>query len=166
MGKNKKEVSQEAYVEASKNNIHGKKDFSNWIKVLRPKVYITDSSNFKRLVQDLTGNGTSSEPSRERSRIEKVPIIDIYDQDQGEPESSLEVVSIGATTDSSDDNNQVFLDQDFNRVSNQNGLEDIMYLGNSEADQQVHDLLAYWDIESWLLESTDPCTSLYNGTCG
>ncbi|EXC25810.1 hypothetical protein L484_019444 [Morus notabilis] len=118
MGKNKKELSQEASVEASKNNIHGKKDFSNRIKVLRPKVYITDSSNIKRLVQNLPGNGTSSEPSRERSRIEKVPIIDIYDQDQGEPESSLEVVSIGATTDSSDDNNQVFLDQDFNRVSN------------------------------------------------
>ncbi|KDP34053.1 hypothetical protein JCGZ_07624 [Jatropha curcas] len=32
---------------------------SSWIKVLRPKVYITDSSSFKKLVQQLTGNGTS-----------------------------------------------------------------------------------------------------------
>ncbi|KAF3652262.1 hypothetical protein FXO38_16193 [Capsicum annuum] len=37
-----------------------KKHFNNLIKFLRPKVYITSSSNFKTLVQKLTGNGSIS----------------------------------------------------------------------------------------------------------
>ncbi|GFZ12717.1 hypothetical protein Acr_23g0011020 [Actinidia rufa] len=36
-----------------------KKQISSLTRILRPKVYITDSSTFKSLVQQLTGNGTS-----------------------------------------------------------------------------------------------------------
>ncbi|WCJ44532.1 hypothetical protein M5689_025194 [Euphorbia peplus] len=36
-----------------------KKQFNSLIEVLRPKVYITNVSNFKTLVQELTGNNTS-----------------------------------------------------------------------------------------------------------
>ncbi|KAK3183397.1 hypothetical protein Dsin_030683 [Dipteronia sinensis] len=40
---------------------HEKKQFNTLIKVLRPKVYITDSSTFKSLVQQLTGlNGAAA----------------------------------------------------------------------------------------------------------
>lgn len=35
--------------------------FDSLINVLRPKVYITDTSCFKKLVQELTGNGTARE---------------------------------------------------------------------------------------------------------
>lgn len=59
----------------SKNNSHhnheNKKDLNNLIKFLKPKVYITDSSNFKNLVQQLTGNGNSpiiSSPPQENSQ--------------------------------------------------------------------------------------------------
>ena len=38
---------------------NSKKQLNKLIKVLRPKVYITDSSSFKRLVQELTGNGNN-----------------------------------------------------------------------------------------------------------
>ncbi|KAI3730395.1 hypothetical protein L1987_61565 [Smallanthus sonchifolius] len=34
--------------------------FNNLIKVLKPKVFITTSSNFKTLVQELTGNGSQT----------------------------------------------------------------------------------------------------------
>lgn len=42
-----------------------KRQLNNLIKIQRPKVYITDSSDFKNLVQQLTGNGKYSpiEPS-------------------------------------------------------------------------------------------------------
>ncbi|PIN11577.1 hypothetical protein CDL12_15819 [Handroanthus impetiginosus] len=39
-----------------------KQNLNGLIKILRPKVYITDSSNFKNLVQELTGNGKIYSP--------------------------------------------------------------------------------------------------------
>lgn len=151
-----KKVSQSTSVKTSKN--HEKKDFNSWIKVLKPKVYITDSSSFKRLVQELTGNGsgttystiTSPPPTKPRE-LEKVPVIEIDEDQEIEPQSSVEA-SIDATADSFEYFcNQVFVDQEFNQVCNEISLEDIN-LGNSAANQNV-DLLAYWDLESWLLDS-------------
>ncbi|KAK4846565.1 hypothetical protein QYF36_019210 [Acer negundo] len=57
MGKKK---SPESVMKISKNHHkqhhhHEKKQFNSLINVLRPKVYITDSSTFKSLVQQLTG---------------------------------------------------------------------------------------------------------------
>ncbi|CAI9757176.1 unnamed protein product [Fraxinus pennsylvanica] len=43
----------------SKNDKKQKHPINNLIKNLRPKVYIIDSSNFKNLVQELTGHGNS-----------------------------------------------------------------------------------------------------------
>lgn len=37
-----------------------KYDFNKLIKLLKPKVYITESCNFKNLVQQLTGNNNGS----------------------------------------------------------------------------------------------------------
>lgn len=157
-----KKVSQSTSVKTSKNN--EKKDFNSWIKVLKPKVYITDSSSFKQLVQELTGNGngttSSSHTLTKPQEIKKVPVIEIDEDD--EPESSAEAASFSfdATTDSSEFCNQVFLDQDFTQVYNEVFLEDIN-LENSVANQQV-DLLAYWDIEKLLLDY-DSRGSLCNG---
>ncbi|PON35264.1 VQ motif containing protein [Parasponia andersonii] len=162
-----KKVSQSKCLKTSKSN--EKKDFNSWIKVLRPKVYITDSSSFKQLVQELTGNGTTASPSAIPSpppmkprELENVRVIEIEEDQEREPESSVEA-SIDATADWSTEfcNNQVFVDQDFNQVCNEICLEDIN-LGNSVANQQV-DLLAYWDIESWLLDGDS--YGFYNG-CG
>ncbi|XVF81679.1 hypothetical protein PTKIN_Ptkin15bG0174600 [Pterospermum kingtungense] len=77
------------------------------MKVLRPKVYITDSSSFKSLVQQLTGNGTSpsSSPSSSSSSsslpqiVENlVPVdvdVELIDDHgrHGNPESSMETSS-------------------------------------------------------------------------
>lgn len=61
-----KKFSQDS-VKISKMSSSNKKiNLNSLIKVLRPKVYITDSSTFKTLVQELTGNGngiTSPSPS-------------------------------------------------------------------------------------------------------
>ncbi|KAK2661922.1 hypothetical protein Ddye_000496 [Dipteronia dyeriana] len=54
-----KKISTESVMKISKNHHkhhhHEKKQFNSLIKVLRPKVYITDPSTFKCLVQQLTG---------------------------------------------------------------------------------------------------------------
>ncbi|OWM78770.1 hypothetical protein CDL15_Pgr002941 [Punica granatum] len=47
-----------------------KKSFSRLISALRPKVYITESSSFKQLVQELTGNGSQTEPREELLTVE------------------------------------------------------------------------------------------------
>ncbi|CAA2961647.1 Hypothetical predicted protein [Olea europaea subsp. europaea] len=47
----------------SKNSKKQQHPINNLIKNLRPKVYIIDSSNFKNLVQELTGNGNGNENS-------------------------------------------------------------------------------------------------------
>ncbi|CAA2967688.1 Hypothetical predicted protein [Olea europaea subsp. europaea] len=45
----------------SKNDKKQQHPLNSLIKNLRPKVYIIDSSNFKNLVQELTGNGNGNE---------------------------------------------------------------------------------------------------------
>ncbi|XAR52803.1 hypothetical protein NMG60_11021079 [Bertholletia excelsa] len=53
------------------------KNLSNLIKILRPKVYITDSSTFKTLVQELTGNGKGESPSS--SQCIPQPVMEIQE---------------------------------------------------------------------------------------
>ncbi|XVE72357.1 hypothetical protein DITRI_Ditri11bG0033000 [Diplodiscus trichospermus] len=94
-----------------------KQQLNSLIKMLRPKVYITDSSSFKTLVQDLTGNGSCSSrgdssqlllpsspsPSSSSSLpqiVEKVvPVIDVED-DHGNPENSMDDSSLDASVES------------------------------------------------------------------
>ncbi|XVF31770.1 hypothetical protein REPUB_Repub17cG0020900 [Reevesia pubescens] len=89
----KKILSQVQAVKISKTS--DKKQLNSLIKVLRPKVYITDSSSFKTLVQHLTGNGATvsqSLPSSSPQMVEKVlTVIDVEDHDhESNPESSME----------------------------------------------------------------------------
>ncbi|KAJ9168176.1 hypothetical protein P3X46_019735 [Hevea brasiliensis] len=92
----------EASPRISKNE---KKQLNSWIKVLRPKVYITDSSSFKRLVQELTGNGTTTPTiiSKPQTVDKKLTITSSSIEDHGDPESSLET----STLDSFEFPNQV-----------------------------------------------------------
>ena len=166
MGKNKKVTGQAESSKASKNNnIHEKKDLNRLIKVLRPKVYITDSASFKMLVQELTGNGSSSSPIASQStipmkpqerRIKEALVIDVEEEYLGDPESSFES-SIEAEPYSCEFLNQLCLDQEFNQMCKEIGLED-MNSGSSQANQLDTDLFAYCDIDSSLLDTTNPYT--------
>lgn len=82
--------------------------FNNLIKVLKPKVYITNSSNFKNLVQELTGNGSqtpiipsfSSPIAMPIASSEPPHVIEIDDDDS--PVPSLEYSSDPSLEFSSD----------------------------------------------------------------
>ncbi|CAI9784345.1 unnamed protein product [Fraxinus pennsylvanica] len=53
--------SSQSSMKISKNDKKQQHPLNGLIKNLRPKVYIIDSSNFKNLVQELTGNGIGNE---------------------------------------------------------------------------------------------------------
>ncbi|KAK7305000.1 hypothetical protein VNO77_42898 [Canavalia gladiata] len=95
-----RKVSQ-ASVKISKDDKQ-QQQFNSLIKVLRPKVYITDSSSFKKLVQELTGNGsptTLSPPPLEPNVVENYPLM--VTEAQRDPENSVDVsVSPEATSNS------------------------------------------------------------------
>ncbi|KAF5731335.1 hypothetical protein HS088_TW18G00012 [Tripterygium wilfordii] len=93
-----KKVNQKSF-RISKNS-NQKQQFNSLIKVLKPKVYITDSSSFKGLVQELTGDGGSTTSSPIAETVpENVPVL-------VETESSIEG-SIDASNDSLEFCNQV-----------------------------------------------------------
>lgn len=158
----------QASLKVSKNE----RQLQSLIKVLRPKVYITDGSSFKRLVQELTGNGSSitSPPTIEPDvQLANVPVIDI--KDQKDPESSIEA-SFASLEYSSELCHQVSLSEELNQVSNPIYLYDstfedsavnydstfqdsVVNYDSSFQDSTVNygvDLLAYNDLDSWLLD--------------
>lgn len=145
----------QASLKVSKNE----RQLQSLIKVLRPKVYITDSSSFKRLVQELTGNGSSitSPPTIEPDvQLANVPVIDI--KDQKDPESSIEA-SFASLEYSSELCHQVLLSEELNQVWNPIYLDDSTF-EDSRVNHEVG-LLDYHDLESWLLEM-EPLIPFYN----
>ncbi|CAN6573898.1 unnamed protein product [Malus baccata var. baccata] len=139
-------------------------ELSGLIRLLRPKVYITDSSSFKRLVQDLTGNGTSNPittssslshpPKKHRPPVEEekeIPVVvDI------EPEGSVDV-SADASFDSLELCSQVFMnDQEFNQLSYQIYADDHTTTttstldGSAEEQLLVDDMLPFQELEQLL----------------
>ncbi|KAM1113188.1 hypothetical protein ACFX13_046825 [Malus domestica] len=157
-----KKVSQQTIsLKISKNE---NKEFNSLIRLLRPKVYITDSSSFKRLVQDLTGNGTSNPittssslshpPKKHRPPVEEekeIPVVvDI------EPEGSVDV-SADASFDSSELCSQVFMnDQEFNQLCYQIYADDHTTTttstleGSAEEQLLVDDMLPFQELEQLL----------------
>ncbi|KAF2304291.1 hypothetical protein GH714_029476 [Hevea brasiliensis] len=126
----------EASPRISKNE---KKQLNSWIKVLRPKVYITDSSSFKRLVQELTGNGTTTPTiiSKPQTVDKKLTITSSSIEDHGDPESSLET----STLDSFEFPNQV--------ISFPEGLSQSYIEDNTSDDLWMNQ---QGDLESLLLD--------------
>lgn len=155
-----------------------KQRFSNSIRALRPRVYITDTSKFKTLVQELTGNGKgsssciSSPPEGSSPQdIQEAPFIGIEDQEHDDRESSLETISVEGYVHNSFDLCKVFQTDHHQEVSQVHSYNQQAYMADISAfgdhlslpmDQQ-EDFLAYHDLESWLLSTEEPCSSSYNG---
>ncbi|KAL1567306.1 hypothetical protein AAHA92_02797 [Salvia divinorum] len=75
-----------------KSSKHVKKpQLTNWMKILRPKVYIIDTYNFKSLVQQLTGNG----------KYQEVPLVETYHQDSHHRHHNTEGMSVAASVEAS-----------------------------------------------------------------
>ena len=147
MGKNLNKASQKI----SKNE---KQQFNSLIKVLRPKVYITDSSSFKQLVQELTGNGSSTTTSPtplELNMVENYPLIGDEVQ-RVHTDTSFEVsVENEATTNSSELCYTATMNEEFDQVWNQMCLDHVV-LEDSMASQPLDPLWAHQNLESLLLD--------------
>jgi hypothetical protein len=151
-----------------------KKEFNSLIRLLRPKVYITDCSTFKTLVQDLTGNGSSNisittSSSSHPQQQHKVPVVDVEEY-QVEPERRTSVeVSTDTSFDSSEFCNQeVFMnDQELNQLCYQMYSDDttttnILEGSSPSTADQLVDMSPFQDLESWLLGS-EPFDPFNNG---
>ncbi|KAK4369089.1 hypothetical protein RND71_012881 [Anisodus tanguticus] len=148
--------------EASKSQ---KKQFNNLIKLLKPKVYITHSSNFKNLVQQLTGNnfGSSSSSSPMISSSPPLPPPDHHDHDQRlqsihqyyyqEYSQELSVDSSEGSIPSSININMLH-EPCFSLLDNSI---------NSMASQETDISEEYYrNIEAWLLEMDSYSTNYYH----
>lgn len=149
MGKN---LSQASHIISKK----GKQQFNSLIKVLRPKVYITESSTFKKLVQELTGNGsstTSSPTLLEPLKMAKdFPLIGPEILPRDHPEVTIEASDSTEEATTSSCSSELccaaMMNEEFNQVCNQICLEDIV-LDSQPLDQY---LWAYQNLESLLFD--------------
>ncbi|MBA0617926.1 hypothetical protein Godav_027335 [Gossypium davidsonii] len=128
----------------SKTSCSDKKPLMNsMIKVLRPKVYIIDSSSFKSLVQELTGNPTVSSPSSSSSSEKMVPVIEVED-DHGNPESSMEYsASFDASVESFRACNGLTLPLDDSNISSE-----YMLMNQRESSLVYGDLQAFLELDA------------------
>ncbi|KAK1566443.1 hypothetical protein Q3G72_000020 [Acer saccharum] len=167
--------------EGGKNeNCSKKQQLNHLIKVLRPKVYITDTSNFKSLVQQLTGNinATSSSslslpPSSQSSPLDRTEVVlhveddhHIHGGDHQLPQQSNTNCSAeeanSSSFEASVDNDHSFdqlCDINVNVLSSleaENGcrvqLNEISSSSSMNEQYSSWDWLAYQEIESWLLD--------------
>ncbi|KAG7983868.1 hypothetical protein I3843_04G128300 [Carya illinoinensis] len=145
-----RKVRQEASLKISKNE----KQVHSLIKVLRPKLYIIDSSNFKRLVQELTGNISpyTSPPTKpdlvQNNVVQFTDTKDLEEHDKYKMEASFEPLdSCGLYA-------QAALDDEFNQIYNQGDLES--WLSEMEPYPPMYNDYAEFEQESQLMFS--PCT--------
>lgn len=148
---------------ASTKTSKNEKQLHSLIKAMRPKVYITDSSSFKQLVQELTGyqSQTTARPEDIEKVVDVVPVIEIEDQEEIIPEANT-TFSMDSSFYSWESYDQAF-DQ-LVEINQQSGLmqtadDDIStfdhQLSNFSKNQQT-DWLAYQNLESWLLDADQP----------
>lgn len=148
-----KKVSQGS-LKISKNG----KQLHSLIKFLRPKVYITDSSSFKRLVQELTGNlssiTNSPAPTKPTDLVKRVQSSNT--EDLQEPESSIEGSSFASLVSPDDQlcHRETLREEEFNQVSNQMILDDLTF--EISTRNNPVDLFAYQDLESCLFGIDQP----------
>lgn len=169
----KKIISPAAALKISKkNNINhekkNKQQLNSLIKVLKPKVYITDSSSFKSLVQELTGNGSSSStsttrvssPSPSPSSSSPPPPVET---------NSTEAFSDTYSLDSSFDqpcSNSIIYDEPM-FIEDETAAASVEYLLMMNNDQQETELFAYQDLdlESWLLDMEPGAAPAHKSSC-
>lgn len=147
---------------------HQKHQFNTLIKVLRPKVYITDSSSFKKLVQELTGNGSSnntlSPPPLEPNMVENFPLNIGTEPHESDLQTSPDDVSISpeATSNSPELCCDALMNEEFNLVCNQLCLDDLAFQQDSVTNQSIDHFLAYQNLESLLLDvESNPLYNCY-----
>lgn len=130
-----------------------KQQLNSLIKILRPKVYITDTSNFKNLVQELTGNGKyspvdSSPPPPSTSVSLSPPTWEVpFAETEDHHHHNLayqENSSLDLSFDSSCFNTPLEVSPDLNLTGSLN-----RELENSLASQKMD---FYRDLESMLME--------------
>ncbi|KAI3778611.1 hypothetical protein L2E82_07992 [Cichorium intybus] len=120
--------------------------FNSRVKVLKPKVYITHSSDFKALVQKVTGNGSPSLPVSSFSPPTAVPMVStqpphvIHIDDYGSPDPSLD-----RSPDPSMDNTFMSFDYSYCSSTEELGLSSTissfshpMHVVSSEPAQVIH----------------------------
>ncbi|OMO85535.1 VQ motif-containing protein [Corchorus olitorius] len=185
----KKVITHPASAKPSNKN-HHEKQLHSLIKVLKPKVYITNSSSFKKLVQELTGFQTTTQtscdhnPKPEQVRESKIPVIELDDQLEGDDQIMPAAAAAAATILSTDSSfsslelcdNYMFDDQAFHQLEeiNQIPTTDEM-MSRFEDDHHVYyplstnyqqrNWLEYQNLESWLLDTADqpfPYNYCYN----
>ncbi|KAL2322524.1 hypothetical protein Fmac_026903 [Flemingia macrophylla] len=151
----RRKISQES-LKISKHD-HQKHQFNSLIKVLRPKVYITDSSSFKKLVQELTGNGsptTLSPPPLEPNMPENSYHL-VGTETQKDPETSPDDTSIISPEETTNNSPELcyhaLMNEEFNQVCNQLCLDDLAFQ-DSVSNQSIDHLLAYQNLESLLFD--------------
>ncbi|WRX09195.1 VQ - like 3 [Theobroma cacao] len=152
-----KKIISQVQVKISKKTTSEKKQLNSLIKVLRPKVFITDSSSFKSLVQDLTGNGNSSVSQLLPSPqiVEEVPpaVIDVEDN-HGNPESSMESsIDIAASLESFQVCNHLALTEEVNQAYDPMRFDDTISSEHLLMNvRQEEYSLGYGDLQSLLLD--------------
>ena len=168
----KKVINQASSLKSSKN-IHEKQQFNNLIKVLKPKVYITKSSCFKKLVQELTGNGNTLSPQTLEvpKVVESCNIIGTEFQRDLETETtSVENASFSPeatsynSSSTSEFSSDALLNEEFNQVCNQLCLDESLFFQDTFVNQPLDDqLLAFQNLESLLfdVETNPPFYSFY-----
>lgn len=164
----KKIISPAAALKISKkSNNHEKKNkqqLNSLIKVLKPKVYITDCSSFKSLVQELTGNGSSSSTST-------TPVSSPSSSSPPHPVeiNSTEAFSDTYSHDSSFDqpcSNNIIYDEPM-LMEDETAATSVEYLLMMNNHQQETELFAYQDLdlESWLLDMEPAAAAAYTSSC-
>lgn len=78
---------------------HQHQEFNSLIKVLRPKVYITDSSSFKNLVQQLTGNGNGNITTSTSTSTSTSTPPPVHDDDHPQVQFYVETLSASFNTE-------------------------------------------------------------------
>ncbi|KAB2020759.1 hypothetical protein ES319_D07G090900v1 [Gossypium barbadense] len=152
MGKKKVTQPATASLKTSKNE----KQLHRLVKVLRPKVYITDSSSFKQLVQELTGYQTRTTNIPEE--VEKVP--------------NMENIEIASTAMDSpfcmfDSFEQAFQPEVINQESALTEVADpdismFNHVPLSTSQLQTN-WIDYQNLESWLFDANDHKPSWHTG---
>ncbi|WJX37870.1 hypothetical protein P8452_25591 [Trifolium repens] len=160
----KKVINQASSLKISKDIIHEKQHFNNLIKVLKPKVYITKSTNFKKLVQELTGNGniinTLSPTTLEVPKVVENN-CNVFVESPSFENSSFSTEATTSTTNSSNTSEfsyDALLNEEFNQVCNQlcldNDDDESLFFQDSMANyyQPLDELLAFQNVESLLFD--------------
>lgn len=162
-----KKVVNQASVKISKDE---KQKFNSLIKVLRPKVYITDSSSFKNLVQELTGNGSSTTlsppPLEQQNMVHNFPLIGT--EFQRSPESSVDAsVSTEATSNNSSESCYYaeLMNEEFNQVCDQLCLDDLVFQDSVTNQSNLDQMLAYQNLESLLFDVEPQLDPFFYNCC-